>query len=80
MVCLSREVTSFLWMKENGQDPRLLFVVCRDDADSFFANRTTDPYFADLLSDVKEAGIPIEVLRCSVDSEGMNPGCLIPFR
>lgn len=77
---LNERLESLLWMKENGQDPRLLFVVCRDDADSFSANRTTDPYFVDLLSDVKEAGIPIEVLRCSVDSEGMTPGCLIPFR
>lgn len=77
---LNERLESLLWMKDHGQDPRLLFVVCRDDADSFSANRKADPYFADLLSDVKDAGVPIEVLCCSVDAKGMTPKYIIPFR
>lgn len=67
-------------MKNREQDPRLLFVVCRDDADYFCANRESDPYFAALLEDVKEAGVPIEVVRCSVNKQGMTIDCKIPFR
>ena len=55
-------------------------VVCRNDADAFSANRDVDPYFANLLSIVKEADIPIEVLRCSVDTNGMRAEHVIPFR
>ena len=32
---LNERLESILWMKGRGQDPRLLFVVCRDDADYF---------------------------------------------
>lgn len=76
---LNERLMSLLWMKERRQDPRLLIVVCRDDADSFFANKEVDPYFAGLLSSVKEADIPIEVLSCSVDASGMKPKKIIPF-
>ena len=68
-----------MWMKESGQDPQLLVVVCRDDADSFSANKEVDPYFAELLSSVKGDGTPIEVLSCSVDANGMRPKQVIPF-
>ena len=67
-------------MKDRGQDPHLLFVVCRDDADCFYANRESDPDFAALLEAVKEAGVPIEVVRCSVNKQGMTIDCKIPFR
>ena len=77
---LNERLESLLWMKERGQDPRLLIVVCRNDADAFSANRDVDPYFANLLSSVKEADIPIEVLRCSVDTNGMRAEHVIPFR
>lgn len=75
---LNKRLTSLLWMKKRGQDPRLLFVVCRNDADSFSANREADPYFADLLLEVKEAGVPIAALRCSVDENGMSVEQEIP--
>ena len=77
---LNERLESILWMKDRGQDPRLLFVVCRDDADYFYANRESDPYFAALMEDVKEAGVPIEVVRCSVDEKGMAIDRKIPFR
>ena len=48
--------------------------------DYFCANRESDPYFAALLEDVKEAGVPIEVVRCSVNKQGMTIDCKIPFR
>jgi len=77
---LNERLESLLWMKNRGQDPRLLFVVCRCDADCFCANREVDPYFADLLEDVKNAGIPIEVLRCFVNEEGMTFDRTIPLK
>lgn len=77
---LNERLESILWMKDRGQDPRLLFVVCRDDADYFYANRESDPYFAALMEDVKEAGVPIEVVRCSVNKEGMTIDCKIPLK
>ena len=40
------------------KEPHLLFVICRNDADCFYANQEVDPYFADLLDEVKETGIP----------------------
>ena len=67
-------------MKERGQDPRLLFVICRNDAERFSANVDTDPYFAMLLEKVHEAEIPIECLRCIVDEGGMKADRLIPLR
>ena len=77
---LNERLESLLWMKYRGQDPRLLFVVCRNDADWFAANRDADPLFADLLEDVKEADVPIEAIRCSVNEEGMMMNGLIPVR
>ena len=77
---LNERLESLLWMKNRGQDPHLLFVVCRCDADYFCANREVDPYFADLLEDVKNNGIPIEAVRCLVNEEGMTFDCTIPLR
>ena len=77
---LNERLESLLWMKNRGQDPHLLIVVCRRDADYFCANREVDPYFADLLEDVKKDGIPIEAVRCSVNEEGMTFDCTIPLR
>ena len=37
------------------------------------------PYFAALLEDVKEAGIPIEAVRCSVSEEGMVIDRAVPI-
>lgn len=76
---LNQRLESLLWMKDRGQNPRLLFVICRDDADSFSANVDTDPYFAMLLEKVHGAGIPIECLRCIVDENGMRADGLIPL-
>lgn len=76
---LNERLEALLWMKERGQDPRLLFVICRDDADCFYANQEIDPYFAALLEDVKEAGIPIEAVRCSVSEEGMVIDRAVPI-
>lgn len=38
------------------------------------------PYFADLLDEVKEAGIPIEAVRCVVDEDGMTIDSIVPLR
>ena len=75
---LNERLASLLWMKERGQDPRLLFVVCRNDADSFSPHREVDPYFADLLLKIKEADVPVEALRCAVDENGMRVDQFIP--
>ena len=77
---LNERLESLLWMKDRGQDPHLLFVICRNDADCFYANQEIDPYFADLLDEVKEAGIPIEAVRCVVDEDGMTIDSIAPLR
>ena len=48
-------------------------------ADCFYANQEIDPYFAALLEDVKEAGIPIEAMRCLVSEEGMVIDSAVPI-
>ena len=65
--------TSFV----NDRSP---FVICRNDADCFYANQEVDPYYADLLDEVKEAGIPIEAVRCVVDEDGMAIDSIVPLR
>ena len=77
---LNERLTWLLWAKKSGQDPRLLFVACRDDAEAFSANREVDPYFADLLLKVKKAGVPVEALACSVDESGMKADQIIPVQ
>lgn len=77
---LNQRLESLLWMKRQGQDPRLLFVICRDDADSFSANVDADLYFAKLLEEVYKADIPVECLRCKVNENGMSPERLIPLK
>jgi len=77
---LNVRLESLLWMKDRGQDPHLLFVICRDDADCFYANQEVDPYFADLLNEVKAADIPIEAVRCVVNEEGMAIDSIVPLR
>lgn len=42
------------------------------------AAEVADPYFADLLLKVREAGVLIEALRCSVDENGMSVEQEIP--
>ena len=75
---LNERLTSLLWMKGRGQDPRLLFIVCRNDEDSFSANAEVDPDFLYLLRKVRDAGIPVDALRCSVDENGMSVEQIIP--
>lgn len=79
-IALNDRLEYLIWMKNQGQNPRLLFVVCRNDADCFFANSEKDPYFAILLDEVKDSGIPIEVVRCSVNGEGMTFDSVIPLK
>ena len=76
---LNERLESLLWMKGRGQDPHLLFVICRDDADCFYANQEVDPYFADLLNEVKAADIPIEAVRCVVNEGGMAIDSTVPL-
>jgi DNA-binding sugar fermentation-stimulating protein len=77
---LNEKLESLLWLKDRGQDPHLLFVICRNDANCFYANQGIDPYFADLLDEVKEAGILIEAVRCVVDEDGMTIDSIVPLR
>ena len=77
---LNRRLDEILWAKEHGGDPRLLFVVCRDDAEAFAADEVADPLFADLLSIIIDEGIMTECLRCSVSENGLTPDRMIPIR
>lgn len=70
---LCDRLNDLLRLKAIGTDPELIVVICRDDADSFEPNAEADPYFASLLAEVIEAGIPVKTLRCIVDENGMSP-------
>ena len=76
---LNQRLSDLLYAKEHGQNPYLLFVVCREDADSFSATEETDPYFADLLEMTQDNNIPIQCLRCSVNENGMYAKNIIPL-
>ena len=77
---LNQKLENLLEMKARGYEYGLMFVICRNDAESFSANADKDPYFAKLLASVYTADIPIDCLRCTVDEDGMRPDKLIPLR
>lgn len=77
---LNERLADLIWMKDNGQDPRLVFVVCRDDAECFTPNAEVDPYFADMVKDLYELGVPVDCVRCTVNADGMAVDTVIPLR
>ena len=58
---------------------RLIIVVCRDDAKAFYDKEEVDPTFAMLFQQIQGWDIPITVLLCTCDSEGMKVKKEIPF-
>ncbi|MBQ1491941.1 MAG: DNA/RNA nuclease SfsA [Blautia sp.] len=59
--------------------PHLLIVVCRDDAKAFSIKEEVDVEFTMLFRQVRDIGIPITVLRCVCDEDGMKAEKVIPF-
>ena len=76
---LNQRLEDVLRLKRLGHDARLLFVVCRNDADSFSANADADPYFAHLFEEIANSGAHVECLRCTVNGDGMFAEGLIPI-
>ena len=76
---LNQRLEDVLRLKRLGRDARLLFVVCRNDAESFSANADADPYFAHLFEEIANSGARVECLRCTVNGDGMFADRLIPI-
>lgn len=76
---LNQRLEDVLRLNSLGHDARLLFVVCRDDVDSFCANADADPYFAELFEQILDTGASVECLRCTVNGDGMFADRLIPI-
>ena len=76
---LNQRLEDVLSRYNHGHDIRLVFVVCREDADSFSANTDADPYFADLVDEILESGVRVECLRCKVTEDGMITEGQIPI-
>ena len=76
---LNERLADLIWMRDDGQDPRLVFVVCRDDAECFSPNAEVDPSFADMVKDLYESGVPVDCVRCKVDADVMTLDTEIPI-
>ncbi len=62
-----RHLRSLRDLAETGVDCRVAFVVQRPDAETFAPYRDVDPEFADLLRQVRDAGVEVRALATAFD-------------
>lgn len=61
-----------------GDRAYVLFVVQRDDADSFAPNRAMDKAFADALQEAAERGVQVHALKLRMTPEGAHLNAVLP--
>ena len=78
----SRAVRHMLHLKalrEQGADARVLFVVCRSDAQAFSPEGEIDPAFTSAFLAAHAAGVRADALRCRVTEDGVFPDVFLPL-
>ena len=66
-------------LHEHGADARVLFVICRGDAEAFSPESSIDPAFTGAFLAAYHAGVQALALRCRVSEEGVRPDRYLPI-
>ncbi len=59
-------------LKKAGHRACMVYVVQREDVDSFKAAQTIDPQYARLLQEAHQAGVEVYVYQCKLTEEGIE--------
>lgn len=62
-----RHLRALRSLREDGTEAHLVFVVQRPDVERVEPYRTVDPEFADLLADVRQAGVGVHAIATAFD-------------
>ena len=66
-------------LREQGADARVLFVVCRSDAQAFSPEGEIGPAFTSAFLAAHAAGVRADALRCRVTEGGVFPDVFLPL-
>lgn len=67
----ARHLRELIVLRESGQRAAVVFVVQRDDADSFGPNWATDPEFGEVLGEACQRGVEVYAYSCRVCLRGI---------
>lgn len=67
-----KHLEELIQLKEQGIRACMLFVVNREDVESFAPADDIDPVYGDLLRQAEQAGVEILVYRCQVSPQGIK--------
>jgi sugar fermentation stimulation protein A len=64
---------------ENGHQASVIFIIQREDANSFSPNTATDPVFAAALKEAYNAGVQVLPLKCIVTAKSIKIVAEVPI-
>jgi sugar fermentation stimulation protein A len=64
--------------KKNGYGAGVLFIIQRNDAETFAPNTETDREFSQLLLQCHHEGVRVKAVMCDVTTTDINPVCEVP--
>lgn len=65
-------------LAEAGHDARILFIVCREDAEAFSPEKDIDPAFTEALAEAVRSGVRVNALLCRCTWPGLEPVRFLP--
>ncbi len=74
-----KHLRELMKLKEAGLRAAMLYVVQREDVQSFRPAVSLDPVYGELLKKAHAAGVEIFVYQCRMDLEELNLGKSLPF-
>lgn len=75
----AKHLTELMALKAAGQEAAMVYLVQRDDADSFAPARHIDPTYARLLAQAVKAGVEAWVAQARVTPQGVSLRRLLPL-
>ena len=67
----NKHVTELTHMAREGLKTMIVFVVQREDCDTFAPYREKDPVFANLIDEAKKSGVVVKVVYTGVSRKGI---------
>tara|TARA_B100000925_G_scaffold291208_1_gene278467 strand:+ start:129 stop:845 length:717 start_codon:yes stop_codon:yes gene_type:complete len=75
-----KHLNELIQIRNQGHEAAMLFVVSREDVNSFSPASEIDPVYADLLKKAEEAGVKILAYRCSLSEKETTITKSIPVK
>lgn len=74
----TRHLSTLTWARKEGYESAVVFIIQREDADSFSPNDAIDADFADALRAAKSQGVGIYAYRCKVNLKDIELAGQVP--